>query len=398
MSTKKCRVCGSTHLQPLIDFGLRPITKRLLTVSADFSTEYVFPIILDICEHCGFVQISHTIPDEELYTEYKLPSSWKPQPHVHAEINHIQQYLNEKDNQHFIIEIGCNDGMFLSELSQAKFDHLLGIEPSRDVAGLAQSRGFNVINVLFSDSVAQEVVEQYGQADCLVSRQVLEHVSALDSFMQGVGRLLKEDGLLMLEVPDFDVPLRYGDVSAIWEEHVNYFTESSLKHLLSQYQFEVFHVERYDFSGGALCIFARKNPNMPVIYHNEYEKNCLFKQNVDAFVTFIKTMIEQEKAIGKKVALYGAGNRAVILLNYFLKQFISVVIDDQPEKQGYYLPQNHLPIVSSMILKEDKNISLCLLAVNSENDHKVMQLHSEFLAHGGQFQSVLSPSIGSFFK
>jgi hypothetical protein len=105
----------------------------------------------------------------------------------------------------------------------------------------------------------------------------------------------------------------------------------------------------------------------------------------------IQYLQEQRKA-GKKVAIYGAGCRACCLINYAgLAPHIEFVVDDQPEKQGKYMPGSRLPILPGDALR-DRSINLCLLAVNAENEEKVIGKHKAYLEQGGQFASVHPPS------
>ena len=68
-----------------------------------------------------------------------------------------------------------------------------------------------------------------------------------------------------------------------------------------------------------------------------------------------------------------------------------VAVDDQPQKQGKYMPGSGLPVLSSDALREG-SVNLCLLAVNAENEEKVVGKHQAYLEQGGEFVSVHPPS------
>jgi len=44
---------------------------------------------------------------------------------------------------------------------------------------------------------------------------VIEHVPNLDNFVSCINRLLKKDGVLFLDMPDFEPSLLVGDCSAV---------------------------------------------------------------------------------------------------------------------------------------------------------------------------------------
>lgn len=390
-----CRLCHSSNLSTLIDFGKRPITKRLLiSPPLPQSAEFTYQISLDVCRDCGFVQISDAIPQDELYTNYVLSTSWKPQPHLKDEIDELlkNRYISESS---FVVEIGCNDGIALELLRQCGVRNLLGIEPSRDVAEKAAESGFMVINDYFMEEKADFIVTQYGKADLIICRQVLEHITYIDSFMHGIQGLIKSGGTVLFEVPDFSIPLKYGDITAAWEEHVNYFTEDTLIQLLARYGFRSLILRRYNFSGGALCVFAKYSSEKFSSFRllNEEELNYIlcYPQRIESFLKKVVDLLKEEKKGGGKVAIYGAGNRSVILLNYRLKEFVDIVVDDQPEKQNRFVPLCHLPILPpDELIKQ--HVKVCLLAVNAENEESVMQKNKNYEENGGKFLSVLSPS------
>jgi len=393
ISKYSCRLCHSDNIEELVKFGERPITKRLLE-SPLIDKEYVYPITLFFCRRCGFVQILNVIPEKELYTNYVLSTSWKPQPHLKDEIEELirNRYISKNN---FAIEIGCNDGIALRFLREYGIVKILGIEPSHDVAKKASSLGFDVTNDYFTREKALPIIRRYGQADLVICRQVLEHISYIDSFMEGIRSILNKDGIVLFEVPDFSVPLKYGDISAIWEEHVNYFTEDSLAQLLTHYGFEILVTKKYNFSGGALCVIARyaHNRSQPImnISKNKLDYILCYSQNIKSFLEKIVNELKAEKRNGGKIAIYGAGNRSVILLNYILKDYVDIVVDDQPEKQNRFVPMCHLPILSPEELQRQK-ITLCLLAVNAENEDIVIEKNKDFTGNGGRFISVLAPS------
>ena len=79
--------------------------------------------------------------------------------------------------------------------------------------------------------------------------------------------------------------------------------------------------------------------------------------------------------------------------------YVEFVVDDQVQKQNLFMPGSRLPILSSDML-EKHGIDLCLLAVNTECEEKVIEKHHSFLQRGGNFYSILPPSdrLPSFWK
>ncbi|HLY65058.1 MAG TPA: methyltransferase domain-containing protein, partial [Chloroflexota bacterium] len=248
-----CRACLGTDLIPLLDLGQQPIAHRMLT-SPDES-EFVHWLALDYCRTCGFSQISDPIPPDVLYLDYNYCfSSWKPQPHMLDELD-----LMRANSAHgSVFEVGCNDGTFLKLLRDEGFPVVSGVEPNPFARAAAEDHGLTVFGGLLGPDVCREAVAQVGAFEFVVARQVLEHITDLHGYFASARQLLRPDGMLMLELPDFEIALRAGDCSALWEEHVNYFTEPMLRGLLRRMGFELLELRRYNFSGGGMTVLARQ--------------------------------------------------------------------------------------------------------------------------------------------
>ena len=386
-----CNLCGSNNLQPLIDFGQHPISKHYLTEQDNEQPNW--PVKLYFCESCGLSQLHDSCPPEVIYDDYVTLSSWKFQPQVKHEIDTLQK-MTDLTLDANIIEIGCNDAMFLDELSGVGYRNLLGIEPSGDARALAVEKGFDVVQEFLSPKLSELLVEQHGKFDLFISRQNLEHISDLKGVVASMDVLLKPNGFVLIELPNYECNLRCQDFS-LWEEHVNYFTLDTLGYLLSLANIKIIHKEIFLFSGEGIFVIGQKIEK--TLHSLEYvpalrKKNIEYAEYWPIFRENITEYLKLQKQAGKKVAVYGAGARAFCLINFAgLAPYIDLILDDQPEKQGKFMPGGRLPIVSSDILNTQK-IDICLLAVNTENEEKVIRRHLSWEENGGKFYSVFPPS------
>jgi len=375
----------------LIDFGKHPISKHYLEKKAD--EKPVWPVKLFFCESCGLTQLIDSCPPKFLYDEYVTLSSWKPQPHVQHEIEILNKYSKLEPTAN-IIEIGCNDAMFLEELSLAGFKNLIGIEPSADAHALAVNKGFEVVKEFLSSELSEELVKKRGKFDLIISRQNLEHISDLRGVAKSLDVLLKPDGFVLIELPNFECNLRYQDYS-LWEEHVNYFTKDTLKYFLSLSNIKIIYEEVFLFSGEGIFVIGQKmeSVNVTMEYLPELRRqNLAYASHWSGFRLQIVDFLKYKKNDGQKIAIYGAGARSFCLIKFTgLAPFIDVILDDQPEKQNKFMPGGRLPVVTSDILYSNK-IDICLLAVNTENEEKVITRHSKWVEQGGQFWSIFPPS------
>jgi SAM-dependent methyltransferase len=386
-----CHLCGSAELSPLINFGDHPVSKHYLVERSD--TQPDWPVKLFFCESCGLSQLVDSCPPEVIYDDYVTLSSWKFQPQVKHEIDIVRQ-LTGLSLDADIVEIGCNDAMFLDELSKAGYRNLLGIEPSSDAHALAVAKGFEIVKEFLSPALSESLIERRGKFDLFISRQNLEHISDLKGVIASIDILLKPNGFVLIEVPNYECNLSCHDYS-LWEEHVNYFTTDTLRYLLSLSNIEIIHHEIFLFSGEGIFVIGRK---MESVFPSLNYLPELRKQNLEyasywpVFRLKISEYLQRQKQAGKNIAVYGAGARAFCLINFAgLASYIDVILDDQPEKQRKFMPGGRLPIVPSDVLYT-QGIDICLLAVNTENEEKVIGRYEKWVEQGGQFWSVFPPS------
>mgnify|MGYP003631778858 FL=1 len=203
-----CRLCRSNQLLPVIDLGYLPIAHQFSNLLSECQAKLVYPMKLEVCSQCGMAQLEQTISPEILYSDYNYCfSSWKSQPHIADECELIQHYLPSGT----ILEVGCNDGLFLSEVAKYGDYNCIGVEPNKVSSKSANDKGIRVINRFFEDAIDAELKDISLQA--LVARQVLEHIIDVDLFLAAANKMLDSEGLLCIEVPNTNIALTTGDVS-----------------------------------------------------------------------------------------------------------------------------------------------------------------------------------------
>ena len=395
LGTHNCNCCGSP-VEPLLRLGAHPIVNQL-TESAQ-STALKYPMNVAGCTYCGLVQLSPPIDASLFYTDYATPSAWKREPHIASLIEALRPILPRESR---VLDIGCNDGKFLQHLLADGWRNVTGLEPTRNTAEAAISQGLTVVGESLNPAVAEQLVVERGPWDCISLRQVLEHIVDLDGFGRSFNRLLVDNGLLVIEIPDSRVNLSGRDY-ALWEEHVNHFTPETLGAFLTGHGFEVFKSYESQFSGVCLTALARKVAEPG----GETAKDCVLSPDilavqVGAFRTWAESFDEFKSRVREEIAehashgeviLYGVGSRSSNFINIMdLAQFVTFAVDDQPQKQDKFMPGSGIPILSrdeaEMILSSS---AFVLLGVNGENEESL--LASSTLLRGRSFASVLPPS------
>jgi len=138
-----------------------------------------------------------------------------------------------------ILEVGAGFGTFCVELkSRGKFRRVVGVELTPALAATCRDRGIEVIEA----PIEKITVSSSEKFNVIASFEVIEHLFAPDEFLRHVSRLLVPGGLLALTCPNgegFDIQTLGALNNNVDHEHLNYFSPSSLGHLLQRCGFEV---------------------------------------------------------------------------------------------------------------------------------------------------------------
>lgn len=376
-----CRLCGSHDLGLIVHFGSQPIAHRLLDSPED--PEETFPLAIHQCLHCGLAQNLEPIPPEKLYSGYNYNFSfWKDEAHIDEEIDLLGSYSPVK-----ILEIGSNDGLFLDRYADKyKTGLAIGVDPNPEVCETARARGLDVINDQIHPNLCWSLVNKYGHFDTVIARQVIEHVTDLSEFFRSVRVILGHQGRFLIDTPDCELALRYGDVSVFWEEHVSFFTRRLLEEVLGKHGFKTIWSWEFDFSFGTTAILAKKTERVDIGPYRKQTEPLETVKTIGTYQDCLLSALHKLKYRDIPVVLYGAGARGVTVVNCLdIGDLISFAVDDQKERQGKFLPGSHLEVRSPRVLDEMSPKMAVLLAVSQENEESVRSRLKAFSI------SILSP-------
>lgn len=368
-----------------MDFGLQPNSMHLLP--SPQTAHRLHPLVLSTCPACDFVFIAEPMEPEEFYGEVQLSTSTSPARHLDSLIESLTQRLTATVAP-LVLEIGCNDGLFLEKLRAAGLSRLFGLEPAAGCAQLARERGLAVETGYFGRDAAQAFLARHGQPDLVICRHVLEHVTELDDFMAALALLLGEKGQLLLEMPDLAAIEAQGDCSAIWEQHVNYFDLSTLTHLLARFGLRVTEHRSIDYGGGALLAMAAPGPADQA---SSPRGRVTLQDRLTRHIRSFRVQVGELADKKARIVAFGAGMRGAMLLSLTgVAGMLECVLDDNPLKIGRYFPGTLLPIRSSQILYENRPDICIVMPMNAkEIEWAIMARHQEFVQAGGRFMEVL---------
>jgi SAM-dependent methyltransferase len=393
-----CRSCGSTRSLPVIDLGLQPLANNLLRPEDLGKPEPRFPLAVFVCSDCWLMQITDTVPPVDLFSDYIYFSSFSDAMLRHAKAA-VQKHIAEKKlgKDSFVIEIASNDGYLLKNFVDAGVP-CLGFEPAANIAEVAQKNGVETHCEFFGQKTASALRDQKGRADLILGNNVFAHAPDTNDFVAGVAELLKPDGWVVFEFPYGVEMIAKVEFDTIYHEHVYFFTLTPLVSLFARHGMDVFHVERLPIHGGSLRFYACKKGAEPIratvtetldaearlgvtgaAYYERFSEQAA-KVKADMI-----TFLAEQKAVGKRVAAYGASAKGSTLLNYIGEAAGSLefIADRSTYKQGRLSPGLHIPVVPADELAARAPDYAVLLVWNFAEE--VMAQQQDFRAKGGRF-------------
>ena len=396
----QCRICDHP-LDKFMSFGKMPIANGFLE-KKDFEHEYFFELAPAICSKCNMFQlITQPNPNIMFHENYAFLSQTSKGMIAHFKqmFQDIKKYIQHSPATHhpFIIEIGSNDGILLQHAAAENISHL-GIEPSRNVANIAQKNGINTLNAFFNEETAQNIYQQYGMADAIVAANVMCHIADFRSVIHGIHRLLKPNGILIFEDPYLADVIQKTSYDQIYDEHVFLFCVNSIQNAFKHVDMEVIDAIWQPTHGGSMrYILAKKNQypiSNNVLNQLRIEKELRlceldtyykFKQKCETSKKLLYNLLEEIAAKKEQVVGYAATSKSTTVINYcnLTPKHINFISDTTPIKQGKYSPGAHIPIKSYSEFQNNYPDYALLFAWN--HSAEILQKEQTFTKSGGKW-------------
>src|SRR5204862_2939705 len=97
---------------------------------------------------------------------------------------------------------------------------VLGVEPARNIAAMAEAAGVPTTAEFFTHENAAALVPRAGLAAGILARHVFAHVDDVDDFLRGVAGVLRQDGVLVIEVPYYGALVERLEFDTVYHEHL----------------------------------------------------------------------------------------------------------------------------------------------------------------------------------
>jgi|TARA_Y100000310_G_scaffold338360_1_gene427772 SAM-dependent methyltransferase len=388
-----CIGCGAQALELLIDFGNQPPSNRFYG-NGEIQDDY-HRLAMNQCSRCALVQLVEPMAEEMVKSRVSWLDYNEPEEHLDRMVDELVSMTNLSSDSR-IIGLTYKDDTILKRFNQLGYTNTIRYDLRKDYNIEDTLASLETIQMVLTKNLATDLVAKYSQADLVLARHVLEHAHAPNKFIAAVAKLLKPTGFMIFEMPDSRKFLTAYDYSFVWEEHITYFTEKTISRFVKYAGFDPWRIISYDYPfEDSLVVVARPLPVNRNVLEPTFDELSIGRAYREGFVAtrdLTRAKLIQFKDNNQGVALFGAGHQGVKFLNLFnLEELIHCVIDDNPNKIGLHMPGSGMEIQSSSVLL-DQHIDLCLLALSTESEKKVIAASDYFLKKGGSFKSIFSLS------
>ncbi len=384
----KCRFCNNSISDPFLDLGFSPPSNNYLNRNQLYCEEVHYPLKVYFCKKCYLVQNHTFVPKYELFNQnYHYLSSFSTSWLEHCK-NYtilIERKLNlKKDSK--IIEIASNDGSLI-QFFDKKYN-VLGIEPTKNTAKIAKSKGLKIYENFLTNKNAKEIINKYGKADLVIGNNVLAHVPDIDDFIKGAKNILKINGTINFEFPHLYNLIKFNQFDTIYHEHYSYISILFLQKLLKKNNLKLYNIEKINTHGGSLRVYIshKKNSKININHKNintiiKKEKKIKLNSQI-GYNSFAKKIYLLKNKINefllsqiknnKTIYGYSAPAKATTMINYLGidDKILNGIFDKSHLKINKYTPGKHILILNPNRIKKIKPKILIIFAWNIKDEIK----------------------------
>ena len=367
----KCKITGQ-KIPVIFNFGKMPIANNF-SKSVDLKNLYEMKIAFN--ESNGLFQLVSAPKPKKLFNDnYAFISSTSKSMKIHFKnfANKIKKKMNKNSS---IMEIGCNDGIFLRNFKN--FDHL-GIEPSKNVFNISRSQNLKVINSFFTNELVKKK-KLYNKYDIIFAANVICHIPKMLKLFESIELSLKQNGFFIFEEPYLGSMLEKTSYDQIYDEHYYMFSATSIVSILKSFNLKLVNAEKIPTHGGSMRYYVKKTKSEEIT--DKLKKILLYEKKIkiskiQTIKKFVNNCITSKKRIlkilnsvqkeGNDIYGYGATSKSTTILHFCkVKQnSIKGIFDNTPTKIGKYFPAKKIKIIDYKHFKKIKPKYCFLFAWN----------------------------------
>lgn len=196
-----------------------------------------------VCRKCGLGQTVGNFTKEQYHDYHRDPIYIEAADQFRNIFKKRLDIISKIGTKGRVLEVGSSTGLFLSMLKESGWD-VIGVEPSATSSSLSRKKDLPVLNTTFELANLPN-----NSFDVIIFNHVLEHIDSPLDALKKARRLLRHDGIIFVDVPNF-ASLTARIRKSGWryllpKEHKWHFTPTSLFLLLEKTKFETVYWEAH---------------------------------------------------------------------------------------------------------------------------------------------------------
>lgn len=390
---KICISCRKKKLNKIIDIGKQPLSgifhskirKNLKSYSLD----------LYKCKNCNLVQLGEMAKTEKMFGEdygYSTSLSKLMVDHIKSKVKVIKKKFI--DNKSHILDIGSNDGTFLNQFNKSQY--LVGIDPSAQKFKKKYKKNINLIVDFFSKNNLKKINLKF---DLITSFAMFYDVKNPGEFCADISKILKKEGIWILELSYLPLMLKNLTYDQICHEHVAYYSLTTFKKIANRNGIKIIDYNINEINGGSIEIFCSRKDSKRKIKKNKIKKILRDenKINLRSYANFNKRINKVKKLLQmflklkskKHIIAYGASTKGNIVLNHceVKNSQIKEICDGSKKKFLKFTPGTNIKIISKEIMRKKKPDYLIVLIWSFRKE--VIKQEINYLKNGGKLIFLL---------
>jgi len=348
-----CIACGGCDLAPGLDLGSQPPANNLRASITD--VEPSFPLNVVRCTACDHLQLDTIVDPDILYKNYLYVSGTS-----RTYLDYMDWYARfvcetftgQPDS---VLDIGCNDGSQLDAFKRLGGDYktieTFGVDPAENLYPISSAKHSVALGFWNRNNPAA-----HRQYDVITSQNAFSHIPDPLSYLQLVRDCLHEDGLMFISTSQADMVVN-GEFDTIYHEHISYYNAQSMKCLAERAGLFLCDVIKTPIHGiSYIFVLARQQFNeqrisniLAMEQHQGLHSAATYTRWADRarkIISNTQNVVSEYRRRGYQIVGYGAAAKGMTFVTA-ADIHCDVIIDDNPLKQGRYVPGLDIAIVSS---------------------------------------------------
>lgn len=392
---KKCRVCSSKKLTPVIHIKPQFIASTFVESNKNnFKSKIKISMTVLLCKKCGLVQLKETVNPDLLYENYFYRSNVSNTMNrdlrdvVEDAIKRVQLKNNDT-----VLDIGCNDGLMLT--FYPKTLKRVGIDPAKNISWSHLDKSIEIVNDYFpSPRLAGRKFK------IITSTAMFYDLDNPNKSVKQLKELLAKDGVIIIQVSYLYDTIRDMNFYDFCHEHLEYYSLKNIMYLMKKNGMQVIDASTNFVNGGSLrIVVAHKEAKKSVSKNIEYlllrekilnlenpQTYKIFSKLISIYANRVKAYLQDQKDL---IIGLGASTKGNVLIQLcgIDRKMMPYISERNQMKVGLKTLGTDIELISEEEARKKKPGCMFVIPWNFKTE--IVEREREYLNAGGKMLFIM---------